>query len=366
MKIGVIGAGAICRRAHLPAWKLIDDLEVACLVDIDESLLKRVADEFEIHQFTTDYRTILGDDSIQIVDICTPTPTHYEIAMASVAAGKHVIIEKPLALSLGDALALYQEVMSGGSQFCIIQNWRCLDSVARVRERLAAGRLGRLVSVHGRSFTHLPVGWTRSRWPYHPDGVLYDFTPHLIDLVLWLANDRVRSVFAVGRQFTEHADFLCAAQMVLDFEGGAVAQLDSSWITNCPSFSVELFGNGGYLVMNLLRDMFWEGHGSETPLDDLRCFLRKMVNLLHGIANGSLSTKQLSVYKPLFEAFVESIVTGGEPPATIEQGVWVNVILEAAKRSIVSGERVPVQDVLLDAGASRNAIEHLHRGDVST
>ncbi len=359
MRIGLIGAGAIARRVHLPALKLIDEIEVTWLCDKDEELCRKVADEFNVRHCTTDYQRILDDNTVDMVDICTPTQTHHEIAKAALLARKHVLVEKPLTLSLAEAIDLYKQLRSSGLQLCIIQNWRYQDSVFNVRDRLAAGHLGRVISIHGQAFNHLPVGWTRSRWLYHKHAVLYDFTPHLVDLVLWLNPGKIVEVHAYGRTFTEYADFLSSSQLCIRFDDKSVALLDASWEVNYRAFLVQVYGTGGRIALDPNKDMFEESHGAISPLHETRTYTKRMSNLVKGVLLGKIAGKFVIINRSLFQDFLTSIETQSEPPMTIEQGVRVNIVLEAAKLSIDSGEPVNLRNMLRHFALDASDMEKL-------
>ena len=106
--VAVIGTGAIARRGHLPALKLLEQkglIKLVSVVDINEELAKRVAKEFQVPQFYTDYKKMLSKEEPDVVIICTPTPTHFDIAKECVKFS-NVLIEKPLCLNLSQALVL--------------------------------------------------------------------------------------------------------------------------------------------------------------------------------------------------------------------------------------------------------------------
>ena len=356
MRIGIVGAGAIARRAHLPAWKSVSGVEVTALAEVDESLAEKVADEFEVQRWTTDFRHILDDDRIEVVDVCTPTPTHCDIASAALAAGKHVIVEKPLTLSLEHALRLYAQVQETGLQFCIVQNYRYMPPVLRAKVRLEAGNLGKLATVHGRALTRFPSNWTRGKWLYHSGGVLYDFAPHVIDLMLWVEESKVTRVFAFGQSLTDTAEFLGSAQMLVQFASGTVGILDASWVTSAFVFGLDIHGTGGSILLEPTKDVYQEVFSQLTPLDEVRGFVRKQREFLKGVVSGSYSTKSLMAYKALFDDFVESVRTGAEPPVTVEQGVRISIVLEAAMNSITSGEPIEVENILHRSGVSRQIV----------
>lgn len=293
MKVAIIGAGAIARRAHLPAWKGLPGVELACIVDVDEENAKKVAQEFQVESHTDKIQTVLNDASIDILDICSPTPTHHNILLDCIDSGKHIICEKPLTDSLEKSIDIYEKLKTktNRAKLSLIYNWRYQDNIRQsLIRRLQIKPFGELITVHGIAFSRIPVGWTPNMWLYNKAAVLYDFTPHLIDAVQWLVDKPVESVYAYAREFTENAKFLSSAQLVVKYENGPTAFLDTSWDINSNQFNIDLYGDCAHLHIDLKRDRFSEFHGGLTLLDEIREFSRKMKNVATGIINKNIST----------------------------------------------------------------------------
>jgi predicted dehydrogenase len=363
MRIGVIGAGAVARRSHLPAWcSLGDEAHVVALAETHAPLARKVAAEFQIPRWEEDYGAILADPAVELVDVCTPTPTHFEIATRALAAGKHVLLEKPLALSLAETLTIYQQAEEAQRGLCVVQNYRYMDVVRAARARLSAGALGEVASIYGEALTRFPSSWTLNTWLYHPRAVLYDFTPHLIDLVIHLKEQPVRRVHAVGRECGPDAPFLVAAQLLLEFEDQSTALLDTSWLGSAFSFAVNLHGTGGSCYLEPMKEVFREVHGSITPLDDVTHFLRKLGNTLWGVASRSYFTKPLRVYVQFFRDFTASLNGQAPMPVRIEQSVWTMLILDAAWESIRSGRPVETAELLAAHSLPSGLVDRLWNG----
>jgi len=335
LKIGIIGAGAIARRAHIPTWLSIPTVEITMIADKNLELANKVANEFSISRYTEDYLDILSNSLIDIVDICTPTPLHYEMIIKSIDYGKHILVEKPLTLDLKESLVIKKKLKQREDlKLCVVQNYRYINCVNEVKKIINAGRLGNIDTIHGKAFTFVPVAWNRSKWLYHKYAVLYDFCPHLIDLALFFIKDEIKRVFAVGKSFSPYANFLASSQILIELYSGIIILLDISWVKNAPKFELEIYGNGGYVYLNLFRDFFWEGHGSITPLDEIRIFKKKFQGYLSGILRRDLSIKQYKAYLPFFQDFIKSIIFNKTPPVDINQAIITNLVLEAAKKSI--------------------------------
>ncbi|MHA1830672.1 MAG: Gfo/Idh/MocA family protein [Candidatus Helarchaeota archaeon] len=345
LNLAIIGAGAIARRGHLPAWLKVPGVKIELIIDIDLNLAKKVASEFSIPNVENDIKNI-SKYNIDIVDICTPTNTHIQI-LESVGYDKyHVLMEKPLSLSLQDDVKIYKSIKDKNIKFTMIQNWRVLNSVIEARNRIEMGRIGKIESIHGKAMNHAPTGWTRNKWLYHKNAVLYDFTPHLIDVILHLSQkNSIRSVFAKGYPFTPYVDFLGSAFIIIEFDDNMVAFLDNSWRTNISKFDVQIYGTGGTIELDLKQDICFEYHGVPGLYSQFDMLMKKYINVIKGVIKGDISVKPLLAYRKIFSDFVDSIINDTETPMPIRDGVRVGIALEAAKRSIQEGNPIYVKDL---------------------
>src|SRR5215211_4050767 len=97
VRVGVLGAGRWAQMAHLPSWARDPRTELVAVCDIEPQLARDAATKFGIPHAATDYHDVVNRDDIDVVDVCTPSHTHFEQAMAALEAGKHVLCEKPVA-----------------------------------------------------------------------------------------------------------------------------------------------------------------------------------------------------------------------------------------------------------------------------
>ena len=351
MKVAVIGAGANSRRVHLPALKKIPTIEVVGIADIDEVAAGKVANEFHIPNYFISYEEMLKDDSIGMVDICTPPQANPEIIKLAAEKGKHILVEKPLALSLKEAVAIYQAIREHKVKLNVVQNYRYFPAVRAVKERLSKGYLGRVFSMHGLASTPFPSASTRSTWLYDPGGALYDFAEHLIDMLLWLSESPVKTVSASGRDITGgDMGFINYAQLLLEFENGTTGTGDVSWVTGILRFKLDICGTGGHIYLDVRNNNYMEIHGILTPFDEIRHFLTKMTTLTKAVLTGKYFSGAALFYKPLIIDFLKSIEADEEPPANIEHEIMVTAVLEAAEKSISQSRSICLEELLQEAG----------------
>lgn len=248
LRVAILGTGAIARSQHLPAWSKLPEFELAALADASPVSLAAVPAEFPIERRVTDYRELLDDKSIDVVDICMPSALHAEACIAALAAGKHVLCEKPMATSRTDAAAILAAWRASGKKLMVAQHMRFEPSVLQLRTYLE----------------HNPPGdvyYTRAQWlrrrrlPARPGftdkrlsggGALYDLGVHLLDLSWWLIGcpapvsvsgvtfNRLARRRDIGSEWgtwepttIDVEDF---ASGLVRFAGGAAISLEVSWL----------------------------------------------------------------------------------------------------------------------------------------
>lgn len=210
MTVAIVGPGTI-GAAHAAAWREVG-VEVSHLVSRRPDA--RLADA--PHAVTvTDYATVLADPTVDIVTICTPTPTHREFAIAALRAGKHVLLEKPIALTVGDADAIAREAEASEGVLMVAHVVRFFDGYVRVRRAVVDGRVGHPLHVRAERAIAPPD----TPWWYDEElsgGVAVDLGIHDLDQANLLLGDpiAVRATDALG-----------PVETTVEYAGGGLAQV---------------------------------------------------------------------------------------------------------------------------------------------
>lgn len=241
--VAVIGY-AFMGKAHSAAWRNVGAVfdvpryEQKVLVGRDATATAAAAERYGWAESETDWRRVLERDDIQVVDICTPGWTHAEIAIAALAAGKHVLVEKPLANSVTEARNMVEAAARAESRgvFSMVgYNYRRVPALALARELVAAGRLGTIRQVKGSYLQdwladeNAGMSW-RLRKETAGSGALGDIASHVVDLIQFVLGEKVRSVSGRLQTFVpsrpgpdglEPVTVDDAAWATLDLESGA-------------------------------------------------------------------------------------------------------------------------------------------------
>jgi predicted dehydrogenase len=192
VKVGVIGTGVIAMLRHLPAFKMSEaegKAEVVAVSDVVEASARQAAATFAVPNVFTDYRDLLRLP-LDAVSICTPNLYHEPIALAAIAAGKHVLCEKPLAMDYAGARRMTEQAEAAGIKTAVNFRYRWIPAAGLIRDMIAGGELGEIYHVYANYFNGslhdpaTPISWRQSR-AESGTGALGDLASHIIDLCRW-------------------------------------------------------------------------------------------------------------------------------------------------------------------------------------
>jgi predicted dehydrogenase len=265
VRIGLIGAG-LFGESHLQAFRAVRAADIAAVFDIDMGRSREMAREFGIPRVCNSLEEICALPDLDAIDVVTPEETHLEPVLKAFAGGKHVFVEKPLATDLDDCARMIGESRKTGLFLMVGQILRFETKYAMLRDEVARGGLGRVVSIHARRNrlkTLLPrYGRT------HP---AIENSIHDIDLMLWYTGARVERVRGYGRKAVaeKHDDTFWG---VLEFDNGAIGVVETIWLLPKAAGmilddSLQLVGDKGIGNVRLEPGglTFWRDSGAETP-----------------------------------------------------------------------------------------------------
>ena len=148
IKVAVFGTGFM-GRVHTEALRRLGNVEVVAVAGSSKVKARTFADEVYVERAVGDYRELLADPKIEVVHICSPNSLHFEQGMASMAAGKHVLCEKPLASSVEEGTKMLAMAREANLVHCTLYNMRAYPLVQQMREMRIAGTFGDIRIVQG-------------------------------------------------------------------------------------------------------------------------------------------------------------------------------------------------------------------------
>jgi len=200
IKAGIIGTGFI-GPAHIEAVRRLGYVEIVALAEADQALADAKAAALSVPRAYGDYRDLLKDDEIAVIHNCTPNALHFEITREAIAACKHVISEKPLAMNSGESRKLTAMAQESGLVNAIDFNYRYYPLVVQAREMREQGELGKIYCVHGSYLQDWLFLDTDYNWRIEPEAggesrAVADIGSHWCDLIQYISGLRITAVFA--------------------------------------------------------------------------------------------------------------------------------------------------------------------------
>lgn len=200
IKAGIIGTGFI-GPAHVEAVRRLGFVDMAALAEVDAETAEAKAELLSIETAYGDYRELLADESIQVVHICTPNTQHYPMVKDAIAAGKHVISEKPLAMNSRESAELVKLAKDANIVNAVDFNYRYYPLPQEIRHRIASGDAGDIYCVHGSYLQDWLFLQTDYNWRIEPDEggqsrAVADVGSHWCDMIQFVTGLKITSVFA--------------------------------------------------------------------------------------------------------------------------------------------------------------------------
>jgi predicted dehydrogenase len=192
IKVAVIGCGSIAKSEHIPAYMANEQCEIAYFCDIIPERAEAMVKQYGTGKAVTDYRDIIGDASVEAVSVCTPNNVHSVISIALLNAGKHVLCEKPAAITYDEALKMQDACRRSGKILNIGVVNRFSEGIRRIKALIDAGELGEVYQVYGsfRSHRAIPgLGGAFTTKSIAGGGVLIDWGVHFLDLIMFCCGD---------------------------------------------------------------------------------------------------------------------------------------------------------------------------------
>ncbi|MFD0961803.1 Gfo/Idh/MocA family protein [Paenibacillus chungangensis] len=358
-KFGIIGCGSVA-DFHFEAIREIDDAALSYVSSRNEAKVKAVA-EREGCAWTTDYRELIGSPDVDIVCVTTSSGSHAAIGMEVIAAGKHLVVEKPLAMNVKEAAGLIAAAYNRGVTLSVISQRRFEVQHQAVKRVLDDGAIGRLLLVE----VSLPFYRTQDYYDTadwrgtiaEDGGALMNQGIHSIDLMLWMGGE-VRTVFGKTATQTHHIEAEDLGLAIVQFHNGAYGTIMASTSIQ-PGFPacINLYGEKGTIKLEGNSIVHWSVPGVAEPKWNQQA--------RYGGVNDPRSIAA-DFHQSQFLDIISSIETGAKPLVSGEEGMravqLVESIYESAAKNtqltlprLVDALKVNVYDNRQEMGAAAGA-----------
>jgi len=250
LRFGLVGCGRIAQRhSALLGFNKIDGAKLAAVCDIKKNRAKAIGEKFKV-PFYTDMHEMMRNERLDVISVLTPSGNHAEHVISLAGYGKHIVVEKPMALKLADADAMIEACDKNRIKLFVVKQNRFNLPVVKLREALKRGRFGKLVMGTVR------VRWCRTQEYYDQDkwrgtwaldgGVIANQASHHVDLLRWIMGEPV-SVFAKSSTALVNIETEDTAAVVLRFQNGALGIIEATTATRPKDVegSISVLGEGG-------------------------------------------------------------------------------------------------------------------------
>ena len=195
---GVIGTGIVGGAWHAHVYHHMPRAELIAVCDLNQGRAREIADKYAVPHVYSDYRDLLARPDIAAVSIATPDFAHREIAVAAAQAGKHILVEKPLATTVEDAEAILRAVEEAGVKLMVDFHNRVNPAFVTAKQSVQNGELGELKYIYARLSNTTFVPMQMLPWASQ-SSALWFLASHTLDLSCWLLKDQPKRVYAVSR-----------------------------------------------------------------------------------------------------------------------------------------------------------------------
>jgi predicted dehydrogenase len=319
------------------------DLKVVC--DLDEARLAHLKGLYPMVQTETDYQHVVRSDAIDAVVVATPVHLHFPVAKASLEAGKHTFIEKPMASSAAECSELVSLAAQKKLTLMVGHTFLYSAPVRRIKEIVDAGEIGEILYISSR---RLNLGL------FQKDiNVMWDLAPHDLSIILYLMGEQPCSINCQGNaNVTEGIEDV--TNMTLTFAGGGFATIHSSWLDPKKVRDMAIVGTQKMIHYDDLEPLqkirIYDQHVRVPPHYDT------YAEFQYAYHYGDMWAPRVEQAEPLkveCQHFIDCICTGDKPITHGEHGLELIQILEAASESLRrDGARVEIRTQALEGKGS--------------
>ena len=355
LRVAVLGAGAWANFAHIPGWQRDPRCELVAICDPVDDRARDFAAKFGIPKASTDWQQIVGDPAIDVIDVCTPSSTHFTLAWAGLEANKHVLCEKPVAYDYRETRKAAALARAKGLKTKLGFTFRYSPGVQYARSLIDEGFTGRPLIFNGYEQNSQ---WLDPMTPLRQVDVNADqsviqtsslegYGAPVIDISHWWVGADLRRVVGTMRNFIPERMVRDTGRMMRmniddgdiyigEFANGALTSIQTSFVTigNYPGIEARLYGEKGAIICRLVEE-FGVAETIKIATPDAVEFKEKEIPQRFYPPGGHARESWRSLfYANLIRDFIDEILDGGERnQGNFDDGAWVQETINAVERS---------------------------------
>lgn len=355
LRVGVLGAGRWANVAHLPGWARDPRCELVAICDVDRGLADETAQTFSIPTISDNFHEVVARDDLDVIDVCTPSHTHFELAMAALDHGKHVLCEKPVAFDFRETRRAAEIARSKGLKTKLGFTFRYSPGMRYMKELVDQGFCGEPYFYNAYEQNSQ---WIDPQTPLRQVDPTMDqsqiavsslegYGAPVIDLARFMTGSELSSVIGTMRNFVPERMVRATGTMMrmniddgdiflAEFANGAIGSIQSSYVTvgNYPGTEVRLYGSKGAIICRLVEEFgFAETIKAATP-DDVEFKELEIPARFYPAGGHNREHWRTLFYANLIKDFIDELTTDTpKNEGNFDDGAVVQEIINAVEIS---------------------------------
>jgi predicted dehydrogenase len=355
IRVGVLGAGAWARGAHLPGYRRDPRCRVVAIADTEIDRAREAAREFDIPDAVANAADVVGREDIDLIDVCTPSHTHFELAWSALETGKHVLCEKPVAYDFRDTRRARDLARARRLKTKVGLTFRYSPAMRYMRELVAGGFIGTPFIFNGYEQNSQwldPMNPLRQVDPDADQSILQvssleGYGAPIIDLAHLFVGSDLSQVVGTMRNFIPERMVRATGRMMRmniddgdiflgEFENGALCSVQTSFVTvgNYPGIEARVYGSKGALICRLVEEAgICETLRAATP-DQVEFRELDVPARCYPPGGSRQESWRTLFYANLISSFIGEILSGDEAnEGDFGDGAWVQEVVNAVEQS---------------------------------
>lgn len=364
VRVGVLGAGAWARGAHLPGYKRDPRCRLVAIADVERGRAADAAREFGIPVVAADAKELLARSDIDLVDVCTPSHTHFELAWGALEAGKHVLCEKPVAYDFRETRRAHEFARQRGLKTKVGLTFRYSPAMRYMRELVATGFIGIPFIFNGYEQNSQwldPMNPLRQVDPEADQSILQvssleGYGAPIIDLAHLFVGSDLAQVVGTMRNFIPERMVRATGRVMRmniddgdiflgEFANGALCSIQTSFVTvgNYPGIEARVYGSEGALICRLVEENgICETLRAAKP-DAVEFRALDVPARFYPHGGTARESWRTLFYANLINSFIGEILSGDDAnEGDFGDGAWVQEVINAVEQSFRERRWVPL------------------------
>jgi len=341
LKGGIAGCGKAASLYHMPAFRAMKGVEIVAVCDINKDTAAGTAGRFRIPNYYEDVTRMLKEEKLDFVDICTPPQEHFRAVVEALDAGVHVLVEKPMAISVAEADEMISVSRKFGGKLCVVHNYLFNPVIKKAKSLVDSGAIGDLISVEGKVLAKVKGAISNKyHWGHKiPGGLFGEYSAHQIYLATAFLG-KINSVQAAVIKHSSNPWVIADEYRVTLRTDKHLGSITVSCNSPIPANNTIILGTRRNLnINNYTYSMVQHTSGTYKILD----LIYDDLNSSFQIAKANICNLAAAVFgrrwygaghRVIIREFLDSIRNDTEPPVTGEDGRETIRIMEDIFRQV--------------------------------